>query len=318
MANLFQGTNNPHSIKMELFNQDKTPYDNTKKLKDLDFLNELTENKCEIDSPNRNIIANIALPIFIVLLFSLFFLSYKKVERIYYGKQGFEEIVDLFEKNYEKRYPTLSESWKETYDSYKPFFNREITYWDYLKAYYSGKFYQGTKNEIYFDIALLSMPLIGVILMGLIIFYLPWVVLNIDRNRQIFYVWNSQNLLVTRYCDAEYGYAGPLMRLKLYRIDKKTGELTADFFKPNISYSTSHLMIRESDNQRFISFINTFMKEGRDAISQTNYKRRMPLLWFNKNSLPADVDQQIERVLAAIDKEKAKENENIISHPIKG
>ena len=48
------------------------------------------------------------------------------------------------------------------------------------------------------------------------------------------------------------------------------------------------------------------MKEGRDAISQTNYSRRKPLFWFNKNPLPADFEQHLERTLAEIDKEKAK------------
>ncbi|HEJ9630028.1 TPA: hypothetical protein SMN35_003822, partial [Proteus mirabilis] len=51
---------------------------------------------------------------------------------------------------------------------------------------------------------------------------------------------------------------------------------------------------------------NTFMKEGRDAISQTNYSRRKPLVWFNKNPLTADFEQQISCILAEIDKKKVK------------
>lgn len=306
MTNLFSGTNNPHKIKMNLFKEDQDTYNKNIKLKDFDFLNELTEDKCEIDSPNRNLIKNIAIPIFIVLFFSFFYLIYNKAESIYYGREDFQQMVIVFEKDYKKEYSNLSEGWKKTYDKIYPYFNREVTYWDYLTAYYSGEFYQGTKNAIYLEVALFSMPLIGMILMGLIIFYMPWVVLKVDRKRQILYVWNSRQLLVTRYRDAEFGYAGTLMFLKLYCLDKKTGKLIEGYFKPNISYSTGLLVSRTAENKHFVTFINTFMKEGRDAISQTNYSRRKPLFWFNKNPLPTDFEQQLERTLVEIDKEKAK------------
>ncbi|WYW99885.1 hypothetical protein WMR86_04200 [Proteus vulgaris] len=306
MANLFSGTNNPHKIEMNLFKEDKEGYNKNIKLKDFEFLNELTEDKCEIDSPNRNIIKNMAIPIFIVLFFSFVYLLYGKCEKVYYGTIRFEERVKIYEKDYDKEYANATNNWKKIYDKYSPYFNQEISYWNYLKAYYSGDFYQGTKNAIYQEIALFSMPLIGMILMGLIIFYMPWVVLKVDRKRQILYVWNSRQLLVTRYRDAEFGYAGTLMFLKFYCLDKKTGKLIEGYFKPNISYSTGLLVSRTAENKHFVTFINTFMKEGRDAISQTNYRRRKPLFWFNKNPLPADFEQQVSCTLAEIDKEKAK------------
>ncbi|MEX3026683.1 hypothetical protein [Proteus sp. STS61-E] len=306
MASLFSGTNNPHKIEMNFFKRDNDNYNSNIKLKDFDFLNKLTEDECEVDSPNRNIINNIAVPIFIVLFFSFIYLLHDKYEKIYYGKRGFIDDVILVENKYNKNNLELSEDWVIVFNKYKPYFNQKVTYWDYLKAYYSGDFYQGTKNAIYQDIALFSMPLIGMILMGLIIFYMPWVVLKVDRKRQILYVWNSRQLLVTRYCDAEFGYAGTLMFLKLYCLDKKTGKLIEGYFKPNISYSTGLLVSRTAENKHFVTFINTFMKEGRDAISQTNYSRRKPLVWFNKNPLPTDFEQQISCILAEIDKKKVK------------
>ncbi|MEZ2793641.1 hypothetical protein [Proteus terrae] len=306
MASLFSGTNNPHKIEMNFFKRDNDNYNSNIKLKDFDFLNKLTEDECEVDSPNRNIINNIAVPIFIVLFFSFIYLLHDKYEKIYYGKRGFIDDVILVENKYNKNNLELSEDWVIVFNKYKPYFNQKVTYWDYLKAYYSGDFYQGTKNAIYQDIALFSMPLIGMILMGLIIFYMPWVVLKVDRKWQILYVWNSRQLLVTRYCDAEFGYAGTLMFLKLYCLDKKTGKLIEGYFKPNISYSTGLLVSRTAENKHFVTFINTFMKEGLDAISQTNYSRRKPLVWFNKNPLPADFEQQVSCILAEIDKKKAK------------
>lgn len=304
MASLFSGTNTPHKIEMNLFKEDKDTYNKNIKLKDFEFLNELTEDACEIDSPNRNIIKNMAIPIFIVLFFSFFYLLYNKFEDIYYGKGGFTDDLILVENKYNENKFELSDEWKIIFNKYKPYFNREITYWDYLKAYYSGEFYQGTKNAIYQELALFSMPLIGMILMGLIIFYMPWVVLKVDRKRQILYVWNSRQLLVTRYRDAKFGYAGTLMFLKLYCLDKKTGKLIEGYFKPNVSYSTGLLVSRTAENKHFVTFIHTFMKEGRDAISQTNYSRRKPLFWFNKNPLPTDFEQQLERTLVEIDKKK--------------
>ena len=51
---------------MNFFKADNDNYNSNVKLKDFEFLNKLTEDKCEIDSPNRNLIKNIAIPIFIV------------------------------------------------------------------------------------------------------------------------------------------------------------------------------------------------------------------------------------------------------------
>ena len=45
MASLFSGTNNPHKIEMNLFKEDKDSYNKNIKLKDFEFLNELTEDQ---------------------------------------------------------------------------------------------------------------------------------------------------------------------------------------------------------------------------------------------------------------------------------
>ncbi|WP_311752569.1 hypothetical protein [Proteus columbae] len=81
MANLFSGTNNLHKLEMNLFKEDKDSYNKNIKLKDFEFLNELTENACEIDSPNRNIIKNMAIPIFIVLFLVLFIYYMENVKK---------------------------------------------------------------------------------------------------------------------------------------------------------------------------------------------------------------------------------------------
>ncbi|MBG3039190.1 hypothetical protein GHV27_15210, partial [Proteus mirabilis] len=57
-------------------------------------------------------------------------------------------------------------------------------------------------------------------------------------------------------------------------------------------------------DQRFINFINTYMREGRDAIIQADYHRKKPKVYFGKNPPPADFEQQVEQILAKLDQEK--------------
>ena len=109
---------------------------------------------------------------------------------------------------------------------------------------------------------------------------------------------------LTRYKEAQFGYAGNMLAIKLYAINEKTGQLKTILYRPNVSHYSSFLTSTDSENHRFITFLNAYMQQGRDAVSPVDYHARKPFLSFGKNPPPADFEQQVEQILAKLDQEK--------------
>ncbi len=107
-----------------------------------------------------------------------------------------------------------------------------------------------------------------------------------------------------RYKEAQFGYAGNMLAIKLYSINEKTGQLKTILYRPNVSHYSSFLTSTDSENHRFITFLNAYMQQGRDAVSPVDYHARKPFLSFGKNPPPADFEQQVEQILAKLDQEK--------------
>ncbi|MBU9980562.1 hypothetical protein KTP48_17885, partial [Proteus mirabilis] len=80
-------------------------------------------------------------------------------------------------------------------------------------------------------------------------------------------------------------------------IDEKTGQLKTVLYRPNVSHYSSFLTSTDSENHRFITFLNAYMQQGRDAVSSIDYQACKPFLSFGKNPLPADFEQQVEQIL---------------------
>ncbi|EDV0150318.1 hypothetical protein XL31_005410, partial [Salmonella enterica subsp. enterica] len=103
---------------------------------------------------------------------------------------------------------------------------------------------------------------------------------------------------------AQIGLAGKMPAIKLYGIDEKSGELKTIIFRPNVSHYSAFLTSTDSENHRFITFLNAYMQQGRDAVSPVDYQARKPFLSFGKNPLPEDFEQQVAQILAEFDKRK--------------
>ncbi|HDU2617224.1 TPA: hypothetical protein RE965_001914, partial [Proteus mirabilis] len=125
-----------------------------------------------------------------------------------------------------------------------------------------------------------------------------------DRQRGILYSYGMGKVRLTRYKEAQFGYAGNMLAIKLYGINEKTGQLKTILYRPNVSHYSSFLTSTDSENHRFITFLNAYMQQGRDAVSSVDYQARKPFLSFGKNPLPADFEQQVEQILAKLDQEK--------------
>ncbi len=85
---------------------------------------------------------------------------------------------------------------------------------------------------------------------------------------------------LTRYKEAQFGYAGNMLAIKLYGINEKTGQLKRSSIAPMCPTTPSFLTSTDSENHRFITFLNAYMQQGRDAVSPIDYQARKPFLSF--------------------------------------
>ncbi|HEM6916363.1 TPA: hypothetical protein U2K68_004162 [Providencia stuartii] len=281
-------------------------YDDPLEPQKLVFLDAVNKQRCVINSPQRNSQLTNTIPFFIVLLVMACYTLFGFVDNHIGKKMSIEQMA----KHIEEKYGNQGNLDLETFmmvESYKPFFNKErISWWEYIKAYNSGKFLTDSQYGKYLVIGWLIFFPGFLWLLGYLSFFTPPVYLIADRQRGVLYSYGMGKVRLTRYEDAEFGYAGKMLAIKLYGIDEKTGQLKTILYRPNVSHYSSFLTSTDSENHRFITFLNAYMQEGRGAVSSVDYQACKPFLFFGKNPLPTDFEQQVEQILAKLDQEKKR------------
>ncbi|HEK1718970.1 TPA: hypothetical protein SMT55_000114 [Proteus mirabilis] len=304
MTNLRTVSKHPEQLETTPLIAESDCYDDPLEPKKLVFLEAVNQQRCVINSPQRNSQLTNTIPIFIVLLVMACYSLFGFIDN-HIGKKT---SIEQMSKYLEEKYSDLSEEQKNNYRPvvlYSPFFNKEkISWWEYIKAYNSGEFFIDSQYDKYLVIGWLIFFPGFLWLFGYISFFSPQVYLIVDRQRGILYSYSMGKVHVTRYEDTQIGYAGKMLAIKLYGIDEKTGQLKTVLYRPNVSHYSSFLTSTDSENHRFITFLNAYMQQGRDAVSPIDYQARKPFLSFGKNPLPADFEQQVEQILAKLDQEK--------------
>ncbi len=279
-------------------------YDDPLEPQKLVFLEVVNQQRCVINSPQRNSQLTNTIPFFIVLLVMACYTLFGFVDNHIGKKMSIEQMAKHIEEKYGNRSNLDPETFKMI-ESYKPFFNKErISWWEYIKAYNSGEFFIDSQYDKYLVIGWLIFFPGFLWLFGYLSFFTPPVYLIADRQRGILYSYGMGKVRLTRYKEAQFGYAGNMLAIKLYGINEKTGQLKTILYRPNVSHYSSFLTSTDSENHRFITFLNAYMQQGRDAVSSVDYQARKPFLSFGKNPLPADFEQQVKQILAKLDQEK--------------
>ncbi|HEJ9437391.1 TPA: hypothetical protein SMM97_001028 [Proteus mirabilis] len=281
-------------------------YDDPLAPQKLVFLEAVNQQRCVINSPQRNSQLTNTIPFFIVLLVMACYTLFGFVDNHIGKKMSIEQMAQHIEEKYGNQSNLDPETFKMI-ESYKPFFNKErISWWEYIKAYNSGEFFIDSQYDKYLVIGWLIFFPGFLWLFGYLSFFTPPVYLIADRQRRILYSYGMGKVRLTRYKEAQFGYAGNMLAIKLYGIDEKTGQLKTILYRPNVSHYSSFLTSTDSENHRFITFLNAYMQQGRDAVSSIDYQARKPFLSFGKNPRPADFEQQVEQILAKLDQEKER------------
>ncbi|EOD2823410.1 hypothetical protein ACJLWH_004392 [Providencia stuartii] len=306
MTSLYTATKHPEQLETTLLIEESHHYDDPLEPQKLVFLDAVNKQRCVINSPQRNSQLTNTIPFFIVLLVMACYTLFGFVDNHIGKKMSIEQMA----KHIEEKYGNQGNLDLETFmmvESYKPFFNKErISWWEYIKAYNSGKFLTDSQYGKYLVIGWLIFFPGFLWLLGYLSFFTPPVYLIADRQRGVLYSYGMGKVRLTRYEDAEFGYAGKMLAIKLYGIDEKTGQLKTILYRPNVSHYSSFLTSTDSENHRFITFLNAYMQEGRGAVSSVDYQACKPFLFFGKNPLPTDFEQQVEQILAKLDQEKKR------------
>ncbi|MCW2255262.1 glycosyltransferase involved in cell wall biosynthesis [Providencia alcalifaciens] len=306
MSNPFTVSKHPEQLKTTRLAAQSHDYDDPLPPKDLVFLQSVNEHECVIKSAQINSRLSNTFPMFLVLLVMTFYTLFTFFEGHNAKKYTFEKRVLEAEQSYFNQSSIkLNKLTIEYFEKYKPFFGRDtISWWEYIKAYNSGEFFIGSENDKYLIIGWLIFFPGFLYVLGSLSFFVPMTWLVADRKRGILYSYVDGIVTATRYEDAQFGYAGKMLVFKLFYVHPETGELLTHIYKPNISHYTGFLMSSDTEDHRFITFVNAYMQEGREAVSPTDYQARQPLFCFAKNPLPEDFEQQVQQILAKCDEEK--------------
>ncbi|ENS1319590.1 hypothetical protein ACEZJ2_003638, partial [Proteus mirabilis] len=278
-------------------------YDDPLAPQKLIFLEAVNQQRCVINSPQRNSQLTNTIPFFIVLLVMAFYTLFGFVDNHIATKNSIEIMAKHVEEKYghKKEQNMLS---AKLIELYKPYFGKDkISLWEYIKAYDSGNFVIDGQYDKYLILGWLIFFPGFLWLFGYLSFFTPPVYLIADKQRGILYSYGMGKVRLTRYKEAQFGYAGNMLAIKLYGINEKTGQLKTILYRPNVSHYSSFLTSTDSENHRFITFLNAYMQQGRDAVSPVDYQARKPFLSFGKNPLPADFEQQVKQILAKLDQE---------------
>ncbi len=304
MTNLRTVSKHPEQLETTPLIAESHHYDDPLAPQKLIFLEAVNQQRCVINSPQRNSQLTNTIPFFIVLLVMACYTLFGFVDNHIGKKMSIEQMAKHIEEKYGNRSNLDPETFKMI-ESYKPFFNKErISWWEYIKAYNSGEFFIDSQYDKYLVIGWLIFFPGFLWLFGYLSFFTPPVYLIADRQRGILYSYGMGKVRLTRYKEAQFGYAGNMLAIKLYGINEKTGQLKTILYRPNVSHYSSFLTSTDSENHRFITFLNAYMQQGRDAVSSVDYQARKPFLSFGKNPLPADFEQQVGQILAKLDQEK--------------
>ncbi|MEX9870554.1 hypothetical protein AB7W75_13895 [Providencia huaxiensis] len=306
MTSLYTATKHPEQLETTLLIEESHHYDDPLEPQKLVFLDAVNKQRCVINSPQRNSQLTNTIPFFIILLVMACYTLFNFMGGHIGAKASLEDMSQyLFENN--KNINALSEVERKSILKYQSFWDKgKISWWDYIKAYNSGEFFTDSQYDKYLVIGWLIFFPGFLWLLGYLSFFTPPVYLIADRQRGILYSYGMGKVRLTRYEDAQFGYAGKMLAIKLYGIDEKTGQLKTILYRPNVSHYSSFLTSTDSEDHRFITFLNAYMQEGRDAVSSVDYQARKPFLFFGKNPLPTDFEQQVEQILAKLDQEKKR------------
>ncbi|MGG4610767.1 hypothetical protein [Providencia sp. Me31A] len=310
MSIFFNPAKHPHRLKPQPLGEQGERYTEDWPMSELDFLETVDKQQCILVNKDIRRRDAFAFPGFIsgiiafVMFFHFVFMDHYK------SYTNFNKRLQTYTLEYRALYEDKTQRDKlPTFvvDKYAPYFDQEkLSLVDYFHVYFDGYITTTPYLETFLSSILLLILFLFIVVGGYQSFFKKPRNLVFDREKNLVYTWHGGRVFVARYPEVGVGKIGKMIAIQLFGFDKRKQSLVTELFFPNVYvYSVYHTSTDYHD-QRFINFINTYMHEGRDALIQSNYYRKKPKVFFGKNPLPADFEQQVEQILAKLDQEKKR------------
>ncbi|ENG7681350.1 hypothetical protein ACU7RR_002923 [Providencia stuartii] len=292
--------------KKQSFVSNHERYQNNVEPEELTFIDEINAKQFAIANVNRGKRDVGAMSFFLVILVCFIVILSALINRNIKSYNTFVSTISMYEKHYnlsKEKNILLTKQVKEL----RPFYGEgNKSFGVFFVDYY---LWGGHVNKVGgMDVAFIIFTLIlGVFtgMTGYIIFLSPLPVLIFDREKKYVYSYLKGKVSADRYEYIEYGHAPIMLAVRLYSINTENGELQEEMFLPYTSAKSNLNFNTANEGNIFVSFVNTFMREGREAVMDSDYKQPKPLLLLSRNKLPKDFEAQIEAILIKRDEEKA-------------
>ncbi|NHB97683.1 hypothetical protein [Photorhabdus stackebrandtii] len=269
-------------------------------IKHVEILDYLDNKECHIRNTQRRGRSITLIPVTLGIISSLILNINGFIEDRKNDERGIHQWVNLVKEEYGEEF-YLRNDLPDYMENARYIGNdKEISLRKYL--YYRYNYYLYSDYFFKVDIGFLLLYL-------LIIPPFVWAVffshrqapLIIDRERQIFYTWYKGKAYAARYPQVGMAEKTNILFLKVYGLDENN-QLIGRGFIPNVSSYSFAFLSSGNDKALAVAFMVKFLLNGKEAVSKVDYKRRGPLIWWNKDKRPADLDTQIPLILAELDR----------------
>ncbi|WPC99863.1 hypothetical protein [Proteus terrae] len=310
MSILLNPEKKAHRLKPVPLGEQGERYNEDLPMTELDFLDTVEENQCRLINTDLRRRDGFAFPGFLAGVVIFIMSLYYFINFISKGYDYFKNDLELYKFKYKELLEDpeqISKVPSYVIDYFTPFFYYDnFTLIDYFLNYFNG-YMSGTPyyDAFFFSVMFLS-SFLAIVVGAYQSFFLKPRSLVFNRELNLVYTWHHNKIYVARYPEIGVGKIRQSLALQLFGFDDKKQQLITELFFPNVYVLSVYGTSTEYHDLRFMNFINTYMREGRDALISTNYYRKKPKLYFGKNPLPADFEQQVSRILVEIDKKKVK------------
>ncbi|HEK1817785.1 TPA: hypothetical protein SMR81_003300 [Proteus mirabilis] len=308
MSIFFNPAKHPHRLKPQPLGTQGEHYNEDWPMPELDFLETVDKQQCILVDKEIRRRDAFAFPGFItgiitfIMVFHFVFTEHNS-KYIRFNKNLHDYTLE-----YKAQYEDKTQRDKLPsfiLDKYAPYFNQEkLSILDYIHVYFGGHITSKPYQNTLFFLSTFIAPFFLISLGGYQSFFKKNPILVFNRERNLVYTWRKNKVFIARYPEIGIGKIGKTLTFQLFGLDKSKQTLVSELFFPNVYVYSVYNTSTDYHDQRFINFINTYMREGRDAIIPFDYHRKKPKVYFGKNPPPADFEQQVEQILAKLDQEK--------------
>jgi hypothetical protein len=267
-------------------------------------LNSIDDNQCTLRSPQQFARIIVLFPMLIAVLLIFHYNIASFIDQKERNEANILEWVEIVREKYGENFYLRKDLPSEIESARFIGSDKAVSFWKYL-CYRYNYFHASTRFLIEDFFLFGTLLAFSLVLIYACFFWRLQAPIFIDRNRQLFFSWFKGKVYAAHYSQAGISYqAGPgkitqIMGLAMYTLNSDN-ILTHRSFQLCLTYLSFWGFNSKLQQDEAHAFIVKYLIQGKDAVAATDYKR-FPALFLFKDKKPADFDQQMAKILSALD-----------------